>query len=914
MMNRILTLTYRTLLRAFPSSIRDRFGADMVQLLNDHLRDARSAGRSVVLVCLSAVWDTLAQGTAARWATRRSARRERRLAETAIRNNVDPNPSGGSRGWRGGRRSELSSILQDIRQTTRYLLRSPAFAIPAIFTLALGVGANTAVFTVLDHVALRPLPYEAPDRLVRLLTFHSDRRSTGVSLTGPEYLEHREQIDAFEATTAIYTLRPVSFTLTGQGVPQRVTALRVAADYFDVYRVSPILGRGFLREEETPPLSATVISYRLYSALSSEGDEILGSRILLDDQSVDIVGVMPPAFRDVVGGDVDLWTPLDMVSAASGENGHYLSEVARLRPEVSIAEAQAQIDAYQANLDPERPEWRTDIRKFSTRVVPLRSNIVGDVDRILLLLFCAAGLVLLIACMNVANFFLARNVVRAKELAVRSALGSSRYRLARHLLVESGIVALLGGSGGVFVAFLGVEILLALAPPDLLPRIHEVSLDERLLVFALGVSVLTALLFGLFPALHQSSQNPNRSLWDSSRTASTGGRSGLMQDLLVVCQVTLALVLMVGTGLFLRSMVQLITFDLGITATNVATVQFHLPRPRYREWSDRVQLHRGFQERMESISGVAAAGAVSWLPVSGGSMNWGRGYVNAEGEREVGPAEYRAVEGQYFKAMGIPLIKGRLFEETDDSRGQPVVIINQEMERRYFGDTDPLAKEVFVGRREAGRIVGVVGDVAQDPRGTVAPQVYMPHSQAAQVRSWDMTHVVATETPRDDIFEVARRELATLDPNLVVHSARRMDDIVASALARDTFALFLIGIFASVAALVAGTGIYGTLSYRVSRRRQEMGIRIALGAMARDVRMQVLRRAGWLLTAGLIFGLSSAFALSRLLASLLFEVSERDPLVFILTPLAFIVIGLVAAWFPAHRATTVDPVRVLGSD
>jgi putative ABC transport system permease protein len=360
--------------------------------------------------------------------------------------------------------------------------------------------------------------------------------------------------------------------------------------------------------------------------------------------------------------------------------------------------------------------------------------------------------------------------------------------------------------------------------------------------------------------------------------------------------------------------VQLIKLDLGIAPRNVATVQFQLPRPRYQEWSSRVQLHRGFGERMQAVSGVTAAGAVSWLPVSGGSMNWGRGYVDAEGNRVAGQAQYRAVEGHYFEAMGIPLLEGRLFEATDDSRGQPVVIINQEMERRYFRDADPLGQEVFVGRRDAGRIVGVVGDVAQDRRGTVVPEVYMPHSQAAEVRSWDMTHVIATATPRDDIFEIARRELATLDPNLVVHNARRMEDIVASALAPDSFALFLIGIFAGVAALVAGTGIYGALSYRVSRRRRELGIRIALGAMARDVGLQVLRRAGGLLAVGLTLGLAAAFALSRLLGSLLFEVSERDPLVFTLAPVAFIVIGLVAAWLPAHRATTVDPVRVLGSE
>jgi len=508
MKHRVSTLAYRALLRAFPYSIRQRFGPDMIQLLKDHISDARSNSRSVLLVCLSAFWDTVAQGTAARWEMSRSTRRERRKT--------------GGRGSRGGRGPEFFSMFQDIRQSTRNLLRSPAFAIPAILTLALGIGANTAVFSVLDHVVLRALPYEAPDRLVRIMSVRNDNVPSHGSLTGPEYVEHRELIDAFEATTAAYISRPVSFTLTGRGVPQRVTALRVAADYFDVYRVNPILGRGFLREEETPPLSATVISHRLYSALAAEGDEVLGSRILLDDQSVEIVGVMPPDFRDVVGGEVDLWTPLNMVSAASGENGHYLCEVARLRPGVSIAEAQAQIDAYQANLDPERPEWRTDMRRYSTRVVPLRTTIVGDVDRILLLLLCAAGLVLLIACMNVANLFLARNVVRARELAVRSALGSSRYRLVRHLLVESGIVALLGGVGGVLVAFLGVEILLALAPPELLPRIHEVSPDGRLLVFALGVSACTALLFGLIPALRQSSQNPSCSLWDSSRNASTG--------------------------------------------------------------------------------------------------------------------------------------------------------------------------------------------------------------------------------------------------------------------------------------------------------------------------------------------------------------------------------------------------------
>ncbi|UCG87683.1 MAG: ABC transporter permease [Gemmatimonadota bacterium] len=899
---------YRLLLFAFPASMRRQFGADMAQQFRDLRREARDEGASVTQIWMLAVWDLAKHASAERARQLSNFMRRKRTRES-------PQPGAGVLSRPHDRLSRstspgilMSHVLRDIRQAGRGLIRRPGFTVVAVLTLGFGIGANTAVFSVLNSVILRPLDYHEPDRLVRLYQTQVSNPGGRQWVSGAAFLDYREMVDAFESLAAIYNYRELGFTLGGTGTPQRATMYPVSADFFYVYHVHPIIGRTFRREEERSSAHVTVLGHRLWLAQWGGDRGIIGQSVVLDGIPYEIVGVLPDDFVDAVGGDVDLWIPLELQDQNATENrgNHYLSVVGRLRTGVSFAQAQAQLNAVGESLAEVEGEWRATI-------VPLHDDVVGTSSTTLYVLMGAAGLVLLIACVNVANLFLARNVSRQRELAIRSAMGSGRLRLIQQLLMESLAVAVVGGIAGLLLAYWGVTALLALIP-DSLPRAREVAPDSVLLLFALGVTLFTALLFGLVPALQLTNPNLDQSLRDTTRTSTGGIRSGRLRSVLVTCQVTLALVLLIGAGLLMKSFLRLQSGNIGIAPQHVMTFEIHLPQELYPP-ERRIAFHEDFQQRMEATPGVLAAGAVSWLPVSGIYNSWTFSYLSAEGEvlRHAGAADFRVIEGSYFEALKIPLIHGRLFERTDNAEAEPVAIINQTLADRYYAGRDPLGQP-FAPGGSRWRIVGVVQDVGTDLRGQFVPKVYLPHAQFADDRPWALTQVIATSDARPDLLDVARRELASIDAGLVIHNVQSMDSVVAAAMAREQFTLLLMTIFAAVALTLAVVGIYGVLAYSVSQQTREIGIRMALGADMRAVRWAVLRHATLLGGIGISAGLLGAFALSRVLQSLLFQVSARDPVTFTAVPLGLAAAALIAAYLPARRATRVDPTEAIRAE
>lgn len=801
----------------------------------------------------------------------------------------------------------LEDLWMDLRYALRQVRKSPGFAVVAILTLALGIGANAAVFSVLQHVVLAPLPYDQPDRLVRI---YQTNEVYGQSLwvSGPAFLDYRDKLDGIESATALYNYHELGFTLTGSGPPRRVRMQPVSSDYFDVYRAEPIIGRRFYRDEERASARVAVLSHRLWQAISGAPD-IVGRHLMLDGDPYEVIGVMPAEFVDEVGGDVDLWVPLELQdqNATANWGNHYLSVVARLRPGISREQAQAQLGALslaQAELQPRQADW-------GGRVVALQDNLVGDVSGTLYLLFGAAALVLLIACVNVAGLFLARNVARERELALRASIGAKRSRLARQLLTESLVIAFAGGLAGLTLAWWGIKVLPPLIPGTL-PRLHEVAVDPTLLAFAAAATLLTLLVFGLAPAVPFADPKLEAPLRENSRTSTGGARARRIRDALVTGQVGLAVLLLVAAGLFMRSMLALEGVHLGIEARDVVTFEVHLGGPRYAEPESRIAFHRQFEDRLRDQSGVRAVGAVSKLPVSDVYHSWTYTYVAADGEVMVHGAEanFRVVEGEYFGVLGIDLVKGRFFETPDDADAPGVAIVNRSVARTLYAGREPLGQRINADGRD-WTIVGVVKDVAYDHRGSVTPKVYLPHAQFGDNRNWSLVQLVSTDIPRDDMVRIARRELAAIDPNLVIHNARSMRDVTGAAMARERFSFMLLGLFAAVALSLAVVGIYGVMAYNVGRRAREFGIRQAMGASPRVVRLLVFRHSAAVVGLGVVAGLVGALALSRVVRSMLFQVSATDPLTFLAVALALALAAIVAAYVPARRATRVDPVETL---
>jgi predicted permease len=813
----------------------------------------------------------------------------------------------------------MRSFARDARQAVRILRKRPAFATVAIITLALGIGANTAVFSVVNSVILAPLPYDAPAQLVRVYTAYpanAKQFSTGLDL-----LDMRDQVPAFASMGIAYNYSEVGADLAmPDGPPRRVRILPVSADYFPTLRVTPLLGRTFERDEERGDAQVVVLSHELWSTHMARDPSVIGRSIELNGVRYQVVGVMRPTFADPLGGQVSAWVPQELrqgkqraaLALAPGNNNrqnHYLSAIARLAPGSSVTQAQTQVDALVRRLTAQYPRLYEQ-RRF--RIASLHEDIVGDSRTATYVLMGAAVLVLLIACLNVANLFLVRALAQLKETAIRTALGAARGRLVAQRLTESLVVAVAGGLVGSVIAYLGVKALLAVSPASL-PRSEQVSFDVFLLGFAVIVTIFTGVLFGTGPAVRASRVNAADAMNDSAR-GTTGGR-GIRQlrSVLVTSQIAMALMLLVGAGVLIRAFIAEQRRDVGFKPAGVVTFEVHLPPLTYGDPERRVTFHRTYLERLQSLPGVAHASATSWLPANGDFHVWGYEYVSDRGEPKSESAQIRVVDGSFLSTFEIPLLHGRFFDATDREETTPVAIISQSLARKTHGDRTAVGK-VFRTGDTAFTVIGVVGDVANDARGEDEKTVYLSHAQFASDRNWALTYAVKSTLPAEETIALARRELARFDPALVVYQPRTMESVLAVHHARDRFMLLLMATFGAVALTLAAVGVYGVLSYAVTQRRREIGVRIALGAQLTQVRASVLGEGLIVAAIGVAFGAAGALALARVLRSLALGVDPHDPLVFAIATLVLGTVVLIAGYLPARRATRVNPLEVLQSD
>lgn len=887
-----------------PRLFRERFGSEM---LSAYL-DQRDAILSATKESKSASWRhtllTVAGLMRANLAIRfGNRRREHQLPE--YRN--------------AARRHPMQNLVRDARHTVRALRTRPAFATVAIITLALGIGANTAVFSVVNSVILAPLPYDESEQLVRIYTAYptnAKQFSTGLDL-----LDMREQVTAFASMGIVYNYSEVGADLAVPGgPPRRIRVLPVSADYFPTLRVTPLLGRTFARDEERGDARVTVLSHELWNTHMSRDPGVIGRSIQLDGVPYEVVGVMRPTFADALGGQTSGWIPQELrpgkppaaLELARGNNSrrnHYLSAIARLARGSSVAQAQAQVDALARRLMAQYPTMYEQ-RRF--RIASLHEDVVGDSRKATYVLMGAAVLVLLIACLNVANLFLVRALAQLKETAIRTALGAARGRLVAQRLTESLVVAAAGGLVGSVIAYLGVKALLAVSPASL-PRSEAVSFDLFLLGFAVIVTLLTGVLFGTAPAVRASRVNAADAMNDSAR-GTTGGRGvRQLRSVLVASQISMALMLLVGAGVLIRAFISEQRRDLGFNPAGVVTFEVHLPPVTYGEPDRRVTFHRTYLERLQALPGVTHASATSWLPANGEYHLWGYEYTDDHGETKSIGAQIRVVDGGFLSTFEVPLLHGRFFDETDREATPQVAVISQSLANKTHGERSALGKMFRTGDT-AFTVIGVVGDVANDARGEDVDVVYLSHRQFAPDRNWALTYAVKSTIPAQETIALARRELARLDAALIVHQPRTMESVLAVHHARDRFMLLLMATFGAIALTLAAVGVYGVLSYAVTQRRREIGVRIALGAQLTQVRAGVLGEALIVATIGVAFGAAGALALARVLRSLALGVNPLDPLVFAVATLVLGAVVLLAGYLPARRATKVDPLEVLQSD
>jgi predicted permease len=810
-------------------------------------------------------------------------------------------------------------MFKELKYAARSLVKRPGFSLVAVLTLALGIGANTAIFSVVNATLLRPLPFKDPERVVMIWGVLAKLQADTLPNSAPNFEGLKTGAKSFERMAAF---RSWSWQLTGSGEPELLRGARVTADFFEAVGAGPILGRTFTAEEDMPNRApVAIISHGLWQRHFGGDQNVIGKTITLTGQNAMVIGVMPAGFQFPGGANLtpglqfslqnDVWMPLAITDEQRQRQGNLnLALIGRLKPGVSPPQGETELRAIQQGLP-------LGTIGFTTNVVPLHKQMVGTIRKTLFVLLATVAFVLLIACANIANLLLARATSRQKEIAIRAALGAGRRRIIGQLLTESLLLSITGGAIGLLLAVWGNSLLVSLIPREV-PRINDVSVDARILLFTLAISILTGLIFGLVPALQASRFDLNRSLKEGVRGTTSGAGQNRLRSLLVVSEVAMALVLLIGAGLLMKSFVRLLEVKPGFNPANVLTFQVQLPNlppSRYERNEEQTAFFQQLMTRIQALPGVENAGGVLSLPLSGASESTDL-FVEGQESTPDGlrpEADYTTVTPDYFATLQIPLLQGRQFNAQDKRDAPFVIVINDTLAARLWPGQAPIGKRIRVGFEEKYReVVGVVGSIKQTALDAEErPAMYLPHLQSPNP---GLTVLVRTRGEPLSMAAAVRQEVRAIDKDVPVTKVQTMEKVLGASVAQPRFSMLVVGLFAALALLLSAVGIYGVMAYAVSRRAHEIGVRMALGAGANQVLKLVLKDGMTLALAGIAVGLLGAFALTRLIASLLFGIGAKDPATFISVAAFLAFVAFIACYIPARRATKVDPLVALRNE
>ncbi len=808
----------------------------------------------------------------------------------------------------------MGNIWQDLRYGLRMLGKNPGFASIAILTLALGIGANTAIFSVINTVLLSPLPYKNSGQLLAITATDRNTQTTGIFVSYPKFTVLHDESQALESVGAFFSL---GLNLTGRGEPEQVAAALVTKDFFHVLGVSPAVGRNFLPQEDKPGGGdVAILSDSFWHSHYGGDPKLIGRPIELDGKSVTVVGILPASFQfPFVQPAPDVWKPRvfdlallrpDQIQRGAG----FLFIIARMQPGITLARAQSELKSLDSNYQKEFP-GNADGTKYELAATSLENNLVAGLRPSLLVLLAAVGFVLLIACANVASLLMARATSREKEIAIRRALGASRGRLIRQLLTESLVISFAGGGLGLLLTLWLMPLLRAFNPGTV-PRLQEIHVDGTVLVFSLVLCLFTGLAFGLVPSLQFSWRDMHERLKEGGRGVSEGGKGGRLRELLVIAEIAVALILVTGAGLLIQSFVRMMHVNPGFDSQSVMTFPIALPPNRYSQPEKSAEFYRQLIEKMQALPGIQSVGVTSFLPLGAGLR-----YVFfcpenliCQGIGRDPLIVYRQASTDFFQTMHIPLLNGRTFSAQDRVGSQPTVIINQSTANQYFPGQSPIGKHLHISSDLIEReIIGVVGDVKFSAlTAPNFPEMYLPLLQVP----WPLTTlVVRSDSNTKPLIAAVRQKILEIDPDLPIAGVQSMNDVVDASVAQPKLLTQLVGVFATFALLLAAIGIYGVMAYSVARRTQELGIRVALGAQPADILKIVLGQGMRLVLIGLGLGVAVSLGLTRLLASLLFGVSTTDPWTFAGVALVLVAVTMLASYLPARRAMRVDPIIAL---
>lgn len=819
----------------------------------------------------------------------------------------------------------MDTILHDLRFGIRLLIKNPGFSAVAILALALGIGANTAIFSVVDAVLFKALPFDHPDRLVEVWERDLNKGDDHDSVMASNYLDWKNRSRVFQDMAAH---AGGAANLTGNGEPERIRGARVSAGLFGLLGVRPQLGRNFLSDEDQPGSQRVVIiSDHLWKTRFGAGNDVVGRSITVNNEDYTVVGVMPPQFALPLNEESEIWTPLIFAAdELTHRNSHYLKVVGRLNPGATLEQANAEMTGIAEQLENEYPKSN---KGTGAAVFSLHSEMVGDVRRPLLIFLGAVAFILLIACANVANLMLARAAARQREIAVRVALGASRLRIVRQMLVESVVLGVAGGVSGLLLALWGIAFLSTVGKQTSLPRAGSIELNGRVLLFTLATSIVTGLVFGSMPALQSSRPDLNEALKEGARS-SGGSHRARTRSLLVVSEMALAFMLLVGAGLLINSFLKLRSVDPGLKPESVLTMNINLPRQQYGRPEQVIAFHRQLIEQVSAVPGVESVGTVTALPYGGSTNGFGYTLDSAvSGDKAVSLVSQQA-SPDFFKAIGIPLIAGREFNDRDIDGSAAVIIVSDSLAKKYWPDQDPLGQRIKWGDKAFGSpwmtIVGVVGDVRLRGLDTPPrPTVYTPHLQLGEPIKM-MVGMTLREVMADDARSISlvvrsnsmsglangvRAAVWAVDPNQPVTKVRTMEQVLSDTMITQRFTTWLLTVFAFIALTLAAAGIYGVISYSVSQRTREIGIRMALGAERADVMKLVVGHGMLPALIGLLIGIGGSIGVTRFMSSLLFNVSVTDPATFGVIGTVLLLVAIAACYLPARRAAKVDPMIAL---